>query len=91
MADQSPHRNLGRAAVSLALNLGWTIAVLASATALGRYGEILAQAPGLASILLFQLLSIALGVRALADVSVGVLRLICAAILRILDREPATP
>ncbi len=91
MADHPNVPNLRRPAISLALNLGWAAVLVATVEALGRSGETLAQATGLVAVLLLQLMSVALLVRALASCLVALLALIlAAAAAQTPIQEPAT-
>jgi len=83
--------NLRRPAISLALNLGWTTVLVATIEALSRFGEAFAQLTGFVAVLVLQLMSIALLVRALAGCLVVLLALILAATAAQTPiQEPAT-
>ncbi|MDP3854634.1 hypothetical protein [Phenylobacterium sp.] len=78
MADNLNLPNLRRPAISLALNLGWVAVLVATIEALGRFGEAFAQLTGFVAVLVLQLMSAALLVRALADGLFALLALILA-------------
>lgn len=78
MADDLNLPNLRRPAVSLALNLGWVAVLVAMIEAPGRSGEAFAQLTGFVPVLVLQLLSVALLVRALADGLIALWALILA-------------
>ena len=91
MADHLNLPNLRRPAVSLALNLGWTAVLVVAVETLGDSGEAFAQVTGFAPVLLLQLTSVALLVRALAGGLFALLALIfAAAAAQTPIQEPAT-
>ncbi len=91
MADHPTHPNLRRPATALALKLGWAAALVVAVEVLARFGESLGQVAGVATVLLLQLMGIALLVRALAECLVAILALILVAtIVQPPIQEPVT-
>ncbi|UTP37960.1 hypothetical protein M9M90_11990 [Phenylobacterium sp. LH3H17] len=91
MADHTKLPNLRRPAIWLALKLGWDAVLIVAIETLGRSGEAFAQLTGLAAVLLLQLMSVALLVRALADSLVALFALILAlAAAQTPTQEPVT-